>query len=143
MYNVFFYKDKNGKSEIEEYLLKLQKKKLKKQKDIYKILKRGVIMMENKPYTSWKEIRKELAISPEQEAEIQLERDIIEAIIEARKKNKLTQRELSEKSGIKQPVIARIEKYANSPQTNTLIKLLYPMGYTIRVVPLEEAEATE
>ncbi len=27
MYNVFFYKDKNGKSEIEEYLLKLQKKK--------------------------------------------------------------------------------------------------------------------
>lgn len=27
MYNVVFYKDKNGKSEIEEYLLKLQKRK--------------------------------------------------------------------------------------------------------------------
>ena len=27
MYNVVFYKDKNGKSEIEDYLLKLQKKK--------------------------------------------------------------------------------------------------------------------
>lgn len=93
--------------------------------------------MENNSYNNWENIRKNLNISPEQEAEIQLEMDIIEATIAARKKNNLTQRELSKKSGIKQPVIARIEKYVNSPQTNTLIKLLYPMGYTIRVVPLE------
>ncbi len=87
---------------------------------------------------SWDEVKKELNINSEQEAEIQLEEDIIEATIEARKKNKLTQRELSKISGVKQPVIARIEKYANSPQTSTLIKLLYPMGYTIRVVPLDD-----
>lgn len=93
--------------------------------------------MNDKLNFSWKEVRKNLNISPEQEAEIQLEKDIIEATIEARKKNKLTQRELSQKSGVSQPVIARIEKCINSPQTNTLIKLLYPMGYTIRVVPLE------
>lgn len=93
--------------------------------------------MKNENCETWEKFRKKLNISPEQEAEIQLEMDIIEATIEARKKSKLTQRELSEKSGIKQPVIARIEKYTNSPQTNTLIKLLYPMGYTIRVVPLE------
>ena len=92
----------------------------------------------NKKFTEWKEFEKELDISPEQEAEIQLEKDIIEATIEARKKNKLTQRELSQKSGVKQPVIARIEKYVNSPQTSTLIKLLYPMGYTLRVVPLDK-----
>ena len=94
--------------------------------------------MENKNYISWKEVKKELEISSEQAAEIQLEQEIIEATIEARKKCNLTQRELSKKSGIKQPVIARIEKYANSPQTNTLIKLLYPMGYTIKVVPLKK-----
>ncbi len=94
--------------------------------------------MKNKNYISWKEVKKELNITPEQQAEIQLEMDIIEATIEARKKNKLTQRELSEISGVKQPVIARIERCVNSPQTNTLIKLLYPMGYTIRVVPLEQ-----
>ena len=93
--------------------------------------------MKNENWLTWEKVRKQLNISPEQEAEIQLEMDIIEAVIEARKKNKLTQRELSKKSGVKQPVIARIEKYANSPQTNTLIRLLYPMGYTIRVVPLE------
>lgn len=93
--------------------------------------------MNNQPYKKWKEVKKELEITPEQEAEIQLEKDIIEAIIETRKRSNLTQRDLSEKSGVKQPVIARIEKQINSPQTSTLIKLLYPMGYTIRVVPLE------
>lgn len=92
----------------------------------------------NKKFTKWEDFEKELNITPEQEAEIKLEMDIIRATIEARKKNKLTQRELSKKSGIRQPVIARIEKCVNSPQTNTLIKLLYPMGYTLKVVPLDE-----
>lgn len=95
-------------------------------------------MVMNKKFTKWEDFEKELNITPEQEAEIRLEMDIIKATIEARKKNKLTQRELSKKSGITQPVIARIEKCINSPQTNTLIKLLYPMGYTLRVVPLDE-----
>lgn len=94
--------------------------------------------MKDKPYISWKEVKEDLNFSPEQEAEIQLEMDIIQATIEARKKCKLTQRELSNKSGVKQPVIARIEKCVNSPQTSTLIKLLYPMGYTLRVVPLDD-----
>ncbi len=94
----------------------------------------------SKDLTNWKEFEKELDITPEQEAEIKLEMDIIKATIEARKKNKLTQRELSKKSGITQSVIARIEKCVNSPQTNTLIKLLYPMGYTLRVVPLDEVK---
>lgn len=92
----------------------------------------------NKKFTKWEDFEKELNITPEQEIEIKLEMDIIKATIEARKKNKLTQRELSKKSGIRQPVIARIEKCVNSPQTNTLIKLLYPMGYTLKVVPLDE-----
>lgn len=94
--------------------------------------------MEKKPEIYWENVKNKLDITPEQEAQIQLEMDIIEATIEARRKSKLTQRELSKKSGIKQPVIARIEKCVNSPQTNTLIKLLYPMGYTLRVVPLED-----
>lgn len=94
--------------------------------------------MEKKPFITWDELEKTLNITPEQELEIQLEMDIIKATIEARKKNKLTQRELSKKSGVKQPVIARIEKCVNSPQTSTLIKLLYPMGYTLRVVPLDK-----
>jgi len=94
----------------------------------------------SKMYIEWNEFEKELNITPEEEAQIQLEMDIIEATIEARKKNKLTQRQLSNKSGIKQPVIARMEKCINSPQVSTLIKILYPMGYTLRVVPLEKVK---
>lgn len=92
----------------------------------------------DKKFTEWNEFEKKLNITPEEEELIKLEMDIINATIEARKENNLTQRELSRLSGIKQPVIARIEKHTNSPRIDTLFKLLYPMGYTIRIVPLEQ-----
>ena len=94
--------------------------------------------MDKKPYVEWKEIKAKLNIDKEQAAEIKLEEEIIEATIAARKKCNLSQRELSEKSGVKQPAIARIERGVNSPQTSTLLKILFSMGYTLKVVPLEE-----
>lgn len=94
--------------------------------------------MDKKPYVEWKEIKAKLNIDKEQAAEIKLEEEIIEATIAARKKCNLSQRELSEKSGVKQLAIARIERGVNSPQTSTLLKLLFSMGYTLKVVPLEE-----
>lgn len=87
---------------------------------------------------TWKEVRASLKFTPEEEEEIKMEEEIIKATIEARKKNNLTQQQLSKLTGIKQPVIARIEKRTNSPRIDTLFKLLYPMGYTIRIVPLEQ-----
>ena len=89
-------------------------------------------------FKNWKDVKKELNFTPEEEAEMMLEKELIKAIIEARKKANLTQRDLSEKSGVIQPSIAKIESFARSPQATTLIKLLYPMGYTIKVVPLNE-----
>ena len=89
-------------------------------------------------FKSWDEVEKELDFTPQEKIEMELERDIIKATIEARKKANLTQRELSQKSGIIQPSIAKIERFARSPQAITLIKLLYPMGYTIKVVPLNK-----
>ena len=91
-------------------------------------------------FKKWKDFEKELEFSQEEEIEMKLEMDIIRATIEARKKANLTQRELSEKSGIKQPSIAKIEKSVHSPQALTLIKLLYPLGYTLKVVPLNKKE---
>jgi len=91
-------------------------------------------------FMKWEDFEKELDITPEQEAEIQLEMDLIEATIEARKRCGLTQQELSEKTGIKQPAIARIEKNSHSPRVATLMHLLFSMGYTLRVVPLSENE---
>ena len=87
---------------------------------------------------TWDEVKEELNFTPEELEEIRLEEEIIEATIEARKKANLTQRELSEKTNIKQPSIAKIESFARSPQATTLIKLLYPIGYTLKVVPLEK-----
>lgn len=94
--------------------------------------------MDKKPYVEWKEVKANLNIDNEQAAEIRLEEEIIEATIAARKRCNLSQRELSEKSGVKQPAIARLERGVNSPQTSTLLKLLFSMGYTLKVVPLEE-----
>ena len=88
----------------------------------------------------WEDVEKDFNFTPEENAEMELELDIIKATIEARKKANLTQRELSEQSGIKQPSIAKIESLVHSPQASTLIKLLYPLGYTIKVVPLNKVK---
>ncbi len=94
--------------------------------------------MSKEKFENWDEFEEKLDINPEQEAEIQLEMDIIKATIEARKNANLSQQELSELSGVKQPNIAKLENYSRTPQITTLIKLLYPMGYTLKVVPIEK-----
>lgn len=88
---------------------------------------------------TWDDVRKEMEknFTPEDLEEIELEKQIIYATIDARKKAKLTQKQLSELTGIIQPSIAKIEKFARVPQYTTLIRLLYPLGYTLRVVPLD------
>ncbi len=89
-------------------------------------------------FRTWEEVKKELNYTPEEEAEIKLEMELIEATIQARKNANLTQRELSKKSGVIQPSIAKIESFKRSPQVDTLIKLLYPLGYTLGIVPLKK-----
>ena len=91
--------------------------------------------MDNKPYFTWEEMEERLQLTDEQKEEIRLETEIIQSIIDARKKKKMTQRELSKKSGVKQPVIARMERQVNSPDTSTIIKILDPLGLTLKVVP--------
>lgn len=89
-------------------------------------------------FRKWKDVEKKLNFTPEEDTQMRLEMELIEAMIKARKKSNLTQRQLSEKSGIIQPSIAKIESLARSPQASTLIRLLYPMGYTLKVVPLDK-----
>ncbi len=72
----------------------------------------------------------------------ELEKNLIRQIVEARKSQKLSQRIMGERAGIIRETVAKIENNLNSPQINTLIKLLEPIGYTISVVPLEEEKET-
>ena len=87
--------------------------------------------------TEWKDFRETLNITPEEENIINLEKSLINAVVEAREKSGLTQKQLSELCGIKQPVIARLEKAVHSPQINSIIKILQPLGYTLAVVKEE------
>ena len=91
-----------------------------------------------KKHLTWKEVRENLKLTKEQEEEIRVEEEIIQAVIKARKEKNLTQQQLSDISGIKQTTIARIENGTNSPMVSTLMKMLYSMGYTLKVVPLEK-----
>lgn len=70
----------------------------------------------------------------------ELERNVIRQLIEARKSQKLSQRVVGERAGIIRETVAKIENNLNSPQINTLIKLLEPIGYTLGVIPLESKE---
>lgn len=88
-------------------------------------------------FKKWEDVKRELNFTPEELEEIELEKEVIRATIQARKKTNLTQQELSEKSGIIQPSIAKIENFARTPKYTTLIKMLYAMGYTLKVVPIK------
>ena len=74
--------------------------------------------------------------SAEEIAESDLEAELIMALIDARESQGISQRALENMSGVKQPVIARIEKGVNSPTTETLIKLLAPLGKKLAIVPI-------
>ena len=96
--------------------------------------------MKMSKFKNWKDVKKEIETDFTQEdfEEIELEKQIIIAMIEARKKANLTQKELSKLSGIIQPSIAKIETFVRTPQYTTLMKLLRPLGYTLKVAPLKE-----
>lgn len=99
--------------------------------------------MSKTKFKTWEDVRKNLNLTPEEEEQIRFEEELIEATIKARENSNLTQQALSEKSGIKQPAIAKLENLDRVPQTTTLIKLLYPMGYTLSVVPIKKKNNKE
>ena len=78
----------------------------------------------------------ETKVSPAERERINFEIALIGKMIEAREEKGLSQRELAELSGIKQPAIARLESMKATPQIDTLFKVLHPLGYTIEIVPL-------
>ena len=61
---------------------------------------------------------------------------LIGELIKARQEKGLSKKKLEELSGVKQPVIARMEKGQTSPQLDTILKVLAPLGKTLAIVPL-------
>ena len=85
---------------------------------------------------SWDEVEREL-FTPEEIAESHLRAAIIAELVKARREQGISQKELEKISGVKQPVIARMEKGHTIPQLETVLKVLAPLGKTLAVVPLE------
>ena len=81
---------------------------------------------------NWKEVRNEL-FTPEEIAESDLRVAIIGELIKARQEKGITQRQLEEMSGVKQPIIARMENGTSSPNLSTLLKVLAPLGKTLYI----------
>lgn len=80
----------------------------------------------------------ETRVSPAEREKINFEVSLIGKMIEARESKGISQRELAELSGVKQPAIARIESMKTIPQVDTLLKVLAPLGYTLGIVPLQK-----
>lgn len=82
--------------------------------------------------------KKDLFIAKEQLL-MELEYQLIKEFVTIRKKS-ITQQELAERSKIVRQTINRIENCLTSPQLSTMIKLLNPLGLTLKIVPIEEKE---
>ena len=86
-------------------------------------------------YKEYKEkALKDPAVKAEYDA-LQPEYDLIQAMIDARKKQHLTQKELSEKTGITQADISRIEKGLRNPSISMFKRLADGLGLQLKLVP--------
>lgn len=89
---------------------------------------------------TWKDLKKELILNPEDQNAIELEKDLMRTIAHIREEKGLTQSQLAKMCHVKQPVIARMESSVHSPQIDSLLKILTPLGYTLQIVPLEKKQ---
>ena len=86
---------------------------------------------------TWDEVRAELYTADEiRESDIRVA--IMSELIRARNERGISQRELEQLSGVKQPVISRMEAGETSPHLDTVIKVLAPLGKTLAIVPLNK-----
>ena len=87
---------------------------------------------------TWDDVRQEL-YTAEEIRESNLRVAIIGELIKARNEQGISQRELEQLSGVKQPIISRMEAGETSPQLDTILRVLAPLGKTLYVGDLEKA----
>lgn len=87
--------------------------------------------------SSYQEYKKKALKDPEVKREyeaLEPEYDIIQAMIDARKSQNLTQEELSARTGITQADISRIERGTRNPSLEMLKRLAQGLGMQLRLV---------
>ena len=87
--------------------------------------------------TTWEKLRQELVLTKEEENIIALEKELIKTMVQIREEKGFTQTQLAKICGLKQPLIARMESATHSPQIDSLLRILVPLGYTLQIVPIK------
>ncbi|MEG0304666.1 MAG: helix-turn-helix domain-containing protein [Oscillospiraceae bacterium] len=85
------------------------------------------------------EVKKEIC-TPEEIAENNLRVALIGEIVKARQEKGFSQKKLEELSGVKQPIIARMESGSTVPNLSTILKVLVPLGKTLYIGDMKAAE---
>ena len=85
---------------------------------------------------SWDDFEK-ATFTPEEIAASNLRVALVSEIINSRKEKGLSQKQLEEISGVRQPIIARLERGTTDPQLSTIVKVLAPLGKTLAIVSLD------
>ena len=95
------------------------------------------VTMNRNTFATWEDVRKEM-FTPEEIAESNLRVALIGELVKARKERGLSQKQLEELTGVKQPVIARMENGSTTPNLSTILKVLAPLGKTLYIGDLKE-----
>ena len=85
--------------------------------------------------SSWSDFEKS-TFTQEEIAASDLRVALISEIINSRQIRGITQKKLEELSGVRQPIIARLEKGTTDPQISTLLKVLASLGKTLIIADL-------
>jgi transcriptional regulator with XRE-family HTH domain len=93
---------------------------------------------------NFKEYKKELMKDPEfvkAYEDLQPEMDIVKAILDARIKQNLSQKELSKLTGINQSEISKLESGERNPSIKLLQRLADGMGLTLKISFVPKTQA--
>ena len=107
-----------------------QRQKKNWQRSIKQIMNGGMAM------SSYKDYKKRALQNPEVRAEydaLQPEYDVIQAMIDARVQQNMTQKDLSAKTGITQADISRIENGTRNPSLSMVKKLAQGLGMQLKL----------
>ena len=91
--------------------------------------------------SSYKDYKEKVLNIPEDKAEydaLQPEYDLIQAMIDARVKQDITQKELSKKTGITQADISRIENGTRNPSLAMIKRLAKGLGMRIKLEYIQD-----
>ncbi len=74
---------------------------------------------------------------------LEAQKALISSIVSLRQSQNITQQQLSDLSGVKQPVIARLETGKTDPQLSTLLKLLTSLNVKLELKSCERTECND